>query len=73
MPARRGHPPIREAIELLQVERIDYGATCMSDPALVRDLAARQIPFTVCPLPPFISQATGVPQTRNAHCEFFRP
>jgi adenosine deaminase len=45
-------PPayIREAIELLGVERIDHGVTCMSDPVLVRELARRQIPLTVCPL-----------------------
>jgi adenine deaminase len=36
-------PPayIREAVDLLGVERIDHGVTCMSDPALVRDLAER--------------------------------
>jgi adenosine deaminase len=45
-------PPayIREAIALLRVDRIDHGVTCMSDPALVRELAERQIPLTVCPL-----------------------
>jgi adenosine deaminase len=45
-------PPayIREAIEVLEVERIDHGVTCMSDPALVGELAERQIPLTVCPL-----------------------
>jgi adenosine deaminase len=45
-------PPayIREAVALLKVERIDHGVTCMSDPALVRELAERQIPLTVCPL-----------------------
>jgi adenosine deaminase len=41
---------IREAIDLLQVDRIDHGVACMSDPALVRDLVARGIPLTVCPL-----------------------
>ena len=45
-------PPayIREAIELLGVDRIDHGVRGMDDPALVRDLAAQQIPLTVCPL-----------------------
>jgi adenosine deaminase len=45
-------PPayIREAIELLEVERIDHGVTCVRDPELVRELARRQIPLTVCPL-----------------------
>jgi adenosine deaminase len=41
---------IREAIDLLEVDRIDHGVTCMDDPDLVRDLAARGIPLTVCPL-----------------------
>jgi adenosine deaminase len=41
---------VREALDLLDVDRIDHGVTCMSDPALVRDLAARAIPLTVCPL-----------------------
>ena len=45
-------PPayIREAIDLLEVDRIDHGVTCMADPALVRELAASRIPLTVCPL-----------------------
>ncbi|MCX5733003.1 MAG: adenosine deaminase [candidate division NC10 bacterium] len=41
---------VREAIELLQVDRIDHGITCRDDPALVEDLAAMAIPLTVCPL-----------------------
>jgi adenosine deaminase len=41
---------VREAIDLLEVERIDHGIACMDDPALVRDLATRGIPLTVCPL-----------------------
>jgi adenosine deaminase len=32
------------------VERIDHGINAMSDPALVRHLAEREIPLTVCPL-----------------------
>jgi adenine deaminase len=45
-------PPayIREAIELLEVDRIDHGVACMEDPALVHELAARGTPLTVCPL-----------------------
>ncbi len=41
---------VREAVELLDVDRIDHGVTCVDDTALVRELAARAIPLTVCPL-----------------------
>jgi adenosine deaminase len=41
---------VREAIELLQIDRIDHGVACMDDPTLVRQLAQRQTPLTVCPL-----------------------
>ncbi|MEZ4404499.1 MAG: adenosine deaminase [Kofleriaceae bacterium] len=45
-------PPayIREALDLLQVLRIDHGVRCDEDPALVAELAARRVPLTVCPL-----------------------
>jgi len=41
---------VREALELLHVDRIDHGNTCLADPDLVRELATRRIPLTVCPL-----------------------
>jgi adenosine deaminase len=41
---------VREAIELLGVDRIDHGNACLGDAALVRDLVERKIPLTVCPL-----------------------
>jgi adenosine deaminase len=41
---------IREALDLLFVERIDHGVRCDEDPALVEELVRRQIPLTVCPL-----------------------
>ena len=41
---------IREAIDLLRVERIDHGVRCDEDPALVAELAALRMPLTVCPL-----------------------
>jgi adenine deaminase len=45
-------PPayIREALTLLEVERIDHGVRCDEDPGLVSELALAQIPLTVCPL-----------------------
>jgi len=41
---------VREAVELLQVERIDHGNACVTDASLMRALAASQLPLTVCPL-----------------------
>lgn len=45
-------PPdyILEALDLLEVRRIDHGVRCLEDPALVERLAREQIPLTVCPL-----------------------
>lgn len=45
-------PPayIESALDVLHAERIDHGVRCLEDPALVRRLAARRIPLTVCPL-----------------------
>ncbi|HET7355338.1 MAG TPA: adenosine deaminase [Nocardioidaceae bacterium] len=45
-------PPayIREALDLLRVERVDHGVTCVDDAAMVRRLAAEQVPLTMCPL-----------------------
>ncbi|HEX5061134.1 MAG TPA: adenosine deaminase [Kofleriaceae bacterium] len=41
---------IREALDLLFVERIDHGVRCEEDKALVDELIKKQIPLTVCPL-----------------------
>jgi adenosine deaminase len=41
---------IHDALELLQVSRIDHGVRCEEDPALVRRLARERTPLTVCPL-----------------------
>lgn len=49
--AEEGPPEyVWEALDLLGARRIDHGVRCMEDPALVRRLAADQIPLTVCPL-----------------------
>lgn len=41
---------VRQAIDLLKVSRIDHGNHSMDDEKLVRELADKQIPLTVCPL-----------------------
>src|SRR5207245_8783979 len=45
-----GPEKIREAIELLGVERIGHGIAAIHDPALMDLLAERQIPLEVCPV-----------------------
>ncbi|HEY1990570.1 MAG TPA: adenosine deaminase [Acidimicrobiales bacterium] len=41
---------IWEALDLLQVRRIDHGIHCSEDPVLMERLRADQVPLTVCPL-----------------------
>jgi adenosine deaminase len=45
-------PPsyIKEALDVLKVERIDHGVRCLEDPKLVERLARERTPLTVCPL-----------------------
>jgi adenine deaminase len=45
-------PPayIREALDLLHVERIDHGVRCEEDVELLARLALERMPLTVCPL-----------------------
>ena len=45
-------PPeyIWEALNLLNVKRIDHGVQCLKDEKLVETLSKNQIPLTVCPL-----------------------
>jgi adenosine deaminase len=45
-------PPayVRDALDLLKVERIDHGVRSEEEPALMRRLIDEQIPLTVCPL-----------------------
>jgi len=40
---------VREALDILKVDRIDHGVRCEADPDLVDRLADRGIPLTVCP------------------------
>lgn len=44
-----GPEKIREAIELLGVERIGHGIAAIKDPALMDLLAQRKIPLEICP------------------------
>ena len=41
---------VAEALDLLQISRIDHGNRALDDPDLVKRLAAGQIALTVCPL-----------------------
>jgi len=45
-------PPeyVHEALDLLEVDRIDHGNRSLEDGALVRRLADQRVPLTVCPL-----------------------
>ncbi|MEL3950812.1 MULTISPECIES: adenosine deaminase [Streptomyces] len=41
---------VREALDVLGVERIDHGLRCMEDPELVERLVRERVPLTLCPL-----------------------
>lgn len=41
---------IRDALDILGVERIDHGVAAIDDPPLMARLAKERIPLTVCPL-----------------------
>jgi adenosine deaminase len=41
---------VRDALDLLGVERVDHGIRSLDDPALVQRLAREAVPLTVCPL-----------------------
>ena len=45
-----GPDTVREALELLQVERVYDGVRSMEDPALIAELRDRRTALTVCPL-----------------------
>ncbi len=44
-----GPASVRDAVELLRAERIGHGIRALHDRALVELLAARRIPFEICP------------------------
>ena len=41
---------IHEALDLLNVIRVDHGNRCLDNDSLVQELVDRQIPLTLCPL-----------------------
>ncbi len=41
---------VRDAFEILKVRRIDHGVRSLEDPKLVKELVAKRVPLTVCPL-----------------------
>ena len=44
-----GSDGVRDAIELLEADRIDHGVRAIDDPAVVELLAERRIPLGICP------------------------
>ncbi|HEY5258887.1 MAG TPA: adenosine deaminase [Candidatus Baltobacteraceae bacterium] len=52
-----GPQSIRDAIELLHVERIGHGVRALEDPSLVALLAQRKIPLEICPTSNFLTGA----------------
>ena len=55
---------VGEAVEILQVQRIDRGFQVLEDPALTEELARRRIPFTLRPLS---NMRLGVVNTMEEH------
>jgi adenine deaminase len=45
-----GPESVWDALDSLNVERIDHGVRSIDDPALIKRLAETQVPLTVCPL-----------------------
>ena len=41
---------IKEAIDLLKIDRIDHGNTLLNDNILINEIVDKQIPLTLCPL-----------------------
>ena len=55
-----GPEKIREAIEILGVERIGHGIAAIRDPALMEMLVERKIPLEICPASNLRTGALGV-------------
>jgi adenosine deaminase len=59
-----GPASIREALDLLGVERIGHGVRAIEDPSLVAELAERRIPLELCPTS---NRLTGVVPLGRPH------
>lgn len=59
-----GAQSVRDAVEILQAERIGHGVRALEDPDLVRLLADRAIPLEICPTSNFL---TGVASRERPH------
>ena len=55
---------VREALDLIEVVRIDHGNAALDDQGLVAELVRRRVPLTVCPLS---NLALGVVEDLKAH------
>ncbi len=51
---------ITQALDVLEVRRVDHGVAAIDDPALQRRLASARIPLTMCPLSNLELQVTPV-------------
>jgi len=61
-----GPEKIREAIEILGVERIGHGIAAIRDEALMEQLAERRIPLEICPASNLRTGALGVQIGKDA-------
>jgi len=59
-----GPSSVRDALNVLRVDRIGHGTRAAEDPALVEELAARQVPVEMCPIS---NVRTGVVPDLAAH------
>ena len=59
-----GPGSVRDALDVLRVDRVGHGTRASEDPALVGTLAARQVPLEMCPIS---NVRTGVVPAVSAH------
>jgi len=59
-----GPGSVRDALDVLRVDRVGHGTRAAEDPALVGTLAARQVPLEMCPIS---NVRTGVVPDLAAH------